>query len=58
MWEQIKYVQFHNIKFKMPESKLLLGIETSFKNGQKAQNVNSYCIFYIKSVPMVLSPAS
>ncbi len=28
---QGKYVQFHNIKFKMPESQLLIGLETSFK---------------------------
>ncbi len=27
-----KYVQFHNIQFKMQESQLLIGIETSFKN--------------------------
>ncbi len=44
MWQQIKYVQFHNIKFKMPESQLLIGLETSFKNWQKAQNVNIYAI--------------
>ncbi len=29
---KIKYVQFHNIKFKMPESQLLIGLEISFKN--------------------------
>ncbi len=27
-----QYVQFNNIKFKMPESQLLIGLETSFKN--------------------------
>ncbi len=42
--EQIENVQFHNIKFKMPESQLLIGLETSFKNWQKAQNVNIYSI--------------
>ncbi len=40
MWEQKKYVQFHNIKFKMPESQLLIGLETNFQNRQKALNVN------------------
>ncbi len=39
-----KEVQFHNINFKMPESQLLIGLETSFKNWQKAQNVNIYSI--------------
>ncbi len=39
-----KYVQLHNIKFKMPESQLLIGLETSFKNSQKALNVNIYYI--------------
>ncbi len=39
---QRKYVQFHNIKFKMPKSQLLIGLETSFKNGQKAQHVIIY----------------
>ncbi len=42
--KQKKYVQFHNIKLKMPESQLLIGLETSFKNQQKAQNVNIYSI--------------
>ncbi len=27
-----KHVQFHNIKFKMPESQLLIGLESSFQN--------------------------
>ncbi len=44
MWEQKQYVQFHNIKFKMLESQLLIGLETSFKNWQKALNVNIYYI--------------
>ncbi len=39
---QSKYVQFHNIKFKMPKSPPLIELETSFKNGQKAQHVNIY----------------
>ncbi len=39
-----KYVQFHNIKFKMPESQLLIGLKASFKNWQKALNVNIYYI--------------
>ncbi len=34
------YVQFHNIKFKMPQSQLLIELETSFKTWQKAQHVN------------------
>ncbi len=42
LWIQRKYVQFHNMKFKMPKSQLLIGLETSFKNWQKAQNVNIY----------------
>ncbi len=41
---KIIYVQFHNIKFKMPESQLLIGLETSFKNWQKALNGNIYYI--------------
>ncbi len=36
LWEHKIFVQFHNIKFKMPESQLLIGLETSFKNWQKA----------------------
>ncbi len=39
MCRQRKYVQFHNIKYKMPKSLLLIGLETSFKNWQKAQHV-------------------
>ncbi len=42
LYIQIKYVQFHKIKFKMPKSQLLIGLENSFKNWQKAQNVNIY----------------
>ncbi len=40
-------VQFHNIKFKMPDSQLLIGQETSFKNWQKALNVNIYYILKV-----------
>ncbi len=36
LWEHKKCVQFHNITFKMPESQLLIGLETSFKSWQKA----------------------
>ncbi len=31
----------------MPESQLLIGLETSFKNCQKAQNVNMYSILKV-----------
>ncbi len=48
---QIKYVHFHNIKFKMPKSQLLIRLETSCKNGEKAQHA-----FPIKSIHLVLSP--
>ncbi len=41
---QRQYGQFHNIKCKMPKSRLLIGLETSFKNWQKAQHVNIYFI--------------
>ncbi len=52
--EQKNYVQFHNIKFKMPESQLLIGLETRFKNWEKAQNVNMYSILkaYIWFYPL------
>ncbi len=38
----------------MPESQLLIGLETSFKNGQKALNVNIYYILkaYIWCYPL------
>ncbi len=54
MWEQKKYVQFHNLKFKMPESQLLIGLKTSFKNWQKALNINIYYILkaYIWCYPI------
>ncbi len=39
---QRKYVQFHNIKFKMSKSQLLIGLEMSFNNWQKAKHVNIY----------------
>ncbi len=39
---QRKYVQFHNIKFKIAKSQLLIGLETSFSNWQKAQHVKMY----------------
>ncbi len=54
LWIQRKYVQFHNMKFKMPKSQLLIGLETSFKNWQKAQNVNIYVPskVYIWSYPI------
>ncbi len=42
LWIQRKYVQFHNMRFKMLKYQLLIGLETSFKNWQKAQNVNIY----------------
>ncbi len=52
----MKYVQFHNIKFKMPEYQLLIGLEPSYKNWQKAQNVNIYSILkaYIWFYPFSL----
>ncbi len=57
MWEQIIYVQFHNITFKIPEYELLKGLETSFKHRQKAQNVNIYSILkvYICFYPLLPS---
>ncbi len=48
-----KYVQFHNITFKMPESQLLIGLETSFKN---RESIECQHVLYIKSVHLVLSP--
>ncbi len=51
---QRKYGQFHNIKFKMPTFQLLIWLETSFKNWQKAQHVNIYFLskVYIYSYPL------
>ncbi len=41
----------------MPESQLLIGLDTSFKNRQKALNVNIYSIsVYIKSIHQLLLP--
>ncbi len=51
---QRKYVQFHNMKFKMPKSQLLIGLETSFKNRQKAWYW--HYLFPIRSVHLVLPP--
>ncbi len=50
-----KYFNFTNIKFKMQDSQLLIGLETSFKNWQKAQNVNIYSILkaYIWCYPLL-----
>ncbi len=42
LYIQRKYVPFHNIKFKMPTSPFLIGLETRFKNWQKTQHVNIY----------------
>ncbi len=39
---QRKFVQFHYMKFIMPKSQLLIGLQTSLKNWQKAQIVNIY----------------
>ncbi len=41
----------------MPESQFLIGLETSFKNWQKAQNVNIYSILkaYIWFYPLPLA---
>ncbi len=38
----------------MPESQIIIGLETSFKNGQKALNVNIYYILktYIWCYPL------
>ncbi len=47
MCAQRKYVQFHNIKFKMPNSQLLIRLETSFKNWQNAQHVNMYFLLKV-----------
>ncbi len=52
--EQIKYVQFHNIKVKMPESQLLLGLETNIESWHKAPYVNIYSLLkaYIWFYPL------
>ncbi len=42
LWIQRKYIKFHNMKFKMPKSQLLIRLETSFKNWHNVQNVNIY----------------
>ncbi len=48
-------VLFHNIKFKMPESQLLIGLETSIRNWQKAiLKLRMSTLLYIKSVHLVL----
>ncbi len=52
-----KKVQFHNIKFKMPESQLLIELETSFKNWQNALNVNMYYIL-MRTSGVTPSPSS
>ncbi len=53
--KKIKYVQFYNIKFKMSESQILIGLATSFKNWQKEQNVYIYSILNVY-IYMVLPP--
>ncbi len=50
---QIKYVHFHNIKFKMPKSRLLIGLEASFNNDRKLRRY----ILYQKCTCHTLPPA-
>ncbi len=52
---QRKYAQFHNIKFEMPTSQLLIGLETSFKNWQKAWSMLPF--ISLKNLHLVLPPS-
>ncbi len=47
LWKQIQYVQFHNLKFKMPECHLLIGLETRFKLIESSE---FHHLFSIKSI--------